>query len=374
MVSLRLKKMMNEKILRDYKQEVLELFKSHYKKMISKDLNLEFKSVLRSVVTELGIVDFDHKDVIFLEEWFNLINYQQFIFFVLEGNDFNEIIFHSNENIQVITNQKKEIREIANLTNDDYQLSLEIFSLKNNISWNFAEPFASFTINMNASNYRFTLIHHSTSANKRSKVFIRCLQTINPSLDQFQIPPTALGMVKDLVISKQNILISGSTGSGKTTFMRALLNEIPKDEHIIVLEDTHEILPFSPHQTSFLAQQDLSKKSLKDYCAYALRMSPERLVVGEMRSTEVVPFMLAMNTGHRGLMSTIHANSAIDAVSRIALLFSLYAENKEIDFSLITKLACKNINYVIHMENKRIKEIARIIGSEGENPFYEIIS
>jgi type IV secretion system protein VirB11 len=80
-----------------------------------------------------------------------------------------------------------------------------------------------------------------------------------------------------------------------------------------------------------------------------------------------------MNTGHKGLMSTIHANSCVDALSRIALLFSLYSENKEIDFSLITKLACKNIDYVIHMENKKISEICRVIGSEGETPFYEII-
>ena len=102
-------------------------------------------------------------------------------------------------------------------------------------------------------------------------------------------------------------------------------------------------------------------------------MSPDRLIVGEMRSTEVVPFMLAMNTGHKGLMSTIHANSCGDALSRIALLFSLYAENKEIDFALITKLACKNIDYVIHMENKKVKELARVLGSEDVTPYFELL-
>jgi type IV secretion system protein VirB11 len=83
--------------------------------------------------------------------------------------------------------------------------------------------------------------------------------------------------------------------------------------------------------------------------------------------------MLAMNTGHKGLMSTIHANSSLDAISRIALLFSLYSHNKELDFSLITKLACKNIDYIIHIEDKKIKEISRIIGSEGETPFHEVV-
>lgn len=176
-----------------------------------------------------------------------------------------------------------------------------------------------------------------------------------------------------MIQNKKNILISGGTGSGKTTFLRALLNEVPESEHVIILEDTYEIFVDKINHTSMLAVAEVDKKTLKDYCSYALRMTPDRLLIGEMRSTEVVPFLLAMNTGHKGLMSTVHANSAIDAISRMALLFSLYAETKEINFSLITKLVCKNIDYVIHMEDKNIKEIIRVIGSEGETPFFEVL-
>ena len=100
-------------------------------------------------------------------------------------------------------------------------------------------------------------------------------------------------------------------------------------------------------------------------------MSPDRLIVGEMRSTEVVPFLLAMNTGHKGLMSTIHASSAVDALSRISLLFSLFSESNDISFALVTKLVCKNVDYVIHMEHKKIVEICKVIGSDAETPFYE---
>ena len=153
--------------------------------------------------------------------------------------------------------------------------------------------------------------------------------------------------------------------------MRALMDLIPHEEHIIVLEDTYEILNQHPSQTSFLANKEQNNKSLKDYCAYSLRMTPDRLIVGEMRSTEVVPFLLAMNTGHKGLMSTIHASSAVDALSRISLLFSLFSDSKDISFSLVTKLVCKNIDYVIHLEHKKITEIARVIGSDAETPFYE---
>ncbi|MBC7537275.1 MAG: Flp pilus assembly complex ATPase component TadA [Bacteriovorax sp.] len=365
--------MMNDKILQNYQLEVLELFKVHYRKMSAKDMALDFTTVLQSTFCELGIIKFSPHEVEFLKTWFDTIHHQLFITNMLNDGQFNEIIFHSNTEAQKIYSDKKEIIEFPHLTPDDYQLSFEIMAQKNNIAWNFSVPFASFSTSIANQEFRITLIHHSTSANRISKIFLRSLQKINPRLSLFNENESTMELLIGFIKNKKNILISGSTGSGKTTFLRALLSEISPEEHVVVLEDTHEILTFSPHQTSFLSHDDLLKKSLKDYCAYALRMSPDRLIVGEMRSTEVVPYMLAMNTGHKGLMSTIHANSCVDALSRIALLFSLYSENKEIDFSLITKLACKNIDYVIHMENKNISEICRVIGSEGETPFYEII-
>jgi len=365
--------MMNEKILINYKAEVLEIFKAHYVKLCAKNLELEFKNVLNSTFLELGISNFSLEEVKFLNEWFDTIDQYSFIKNIITSYDFNEIIFHSNESAQIIQSNQKMMIPIDNISLDDYQLCFEIFALRNGVSWNYSEPFASFTATLANNEYRVTLIHHSTSANRKSKIFLRAIKNSIPCLNQFKDDQEVLLLLKNIMINKKNILISGSTGSGKTTFMRALFKEIPTDEHVVILEDTHEIMTFSPNQTSMLARHEVAKKSLKDYCSYALRMSPDRLLIGEMRSTEVVPFMLAMNTGHKGLMSTIHANSAADAITRIALLFSLYSENKELDFSLIIKLACKNIDYVIHMEDKKIKEIARIIGSEAETPFYELI-
>ena len=365
--------MMNDKLLLNYKDEVLGLFKVHYRKLSAQNLNLEFITVLQSTLNELGIINFTSSEVEFLKTWFNTIHHQQFITNILSDEPYTEIIFHSNCEAQKIFSDKKEIIEINLLTIEDYQLSFEIFALKNNISWNYSVPFASFSAKIKDDEFRITLIHYSTSAHRKSKIFLRKLQTIPPRLSLFNENTQVLDLLFGMINEKKNILISGSTGSGKTTFMRALLSEVSPEEHIIVLEDTHEILSFSPCHTSLLSNNENANKSLKDYCAYALRMSPDRLIVGEMRSNEVVPFMLAMNTGHKGLMSTIHANSGVDALSRIALLFSLYADKIEINYNLITKLACKNIDYVIHMENKQIKEICRVIGSEGETPFYEIV-
>jgi type IV secretory pathway ATPase VirB11/archaellum biosynthesis ATPase len=365
--------MMNDKILQNYQVEVLELFKTHYKKMSAKELNLEFKTVLLSVLSELGISQSNESEILYLKDWFHNIHHQLFLKNILHYKNLNEIIFHSNDRVQLLFHNKKENIGIFNLSLDDFQLSFEIFAMRYNISWNFSDPFASFSCSLDQNDYRVTLIHHSTTANRKSKIFIRCMQQTNPTLDLFDEEEKLKDYLKGLIKDKRNILVSGSTGSGKTTILRALLNEIPPEEHVVVLEDTYEIMPFSKNQTTLLSQADQFKKSLKEYCAYALRMSPDRLIVGEMRSTEVVPFMLAMNTGHTGLMSTIHANSGVDALSRIALLFSLYSNNGDIDFNLILKLACRNIHYVVHMENKKIKEICRVIGSDGETPFFEKI-
>ncbi len=363
---------MNNNLFETYRDDILTLFKVQFRKLSAKNLNLTFKEVLQATYEELGMVQTGSPDVQFLQEWFLKINTLGFIYSLAVDSEMNEIIFHSNKKAQLIYPDAREDRSIDDLSVEDYQLSLEILALRNNISWNYADPFASFSLKMNGFDFRVTLIHYSTSASRMSKIFLRLMKSDEPTLSLFNLGDEE-SLVRSLVQEKKNILVSGSTGSGKTTFIRALLKETDQSEHIIILEDTHEILPTSSNQTSLLSQQDMQKKSLKDYCAYALRMSPDRLIVGEMRSTEVVPFMLAMNTGHKGLMSTIHANSCVDAVSRIALLFSLYSENKEIDFGLITKLACRNIDYVVHMENKKIKEIARILGSEQENIFYETV-
>lgn len=365
--------MMNEKIFLTYKNDILALFKNNYRKLSAKNLNVLFRDVLQATCDELGITGAEREDVRYLSEWFEQIHSLTFLSGLLDDNNLNEIIFHSNHKAQLLFSEGRIEKNIEGLSKEDYQLSLEILALRNNVSWNYAEPFASFSLKIAGLDFRATLIHSSTSANKISKAFFRSIKSETPELKLFDLEKNEEEIICEFMREKKNILISGSTGSGKTTFLRALLKETGAQEHIVILEDTHEILPTTQNQTSMLAQNDLLKKTLKDYCAYALRMSPDRLIVGEMRSTEVVPFLLAMNTGHKGLMSTIHANSCVDAISRIALLFSLYSENKEIDFSLITKLACRNIDYVIHMEKRKIKEIARIIGSEQENIFYETV-
>lgn len=365
--------MNNPTIFQKYKLDILNVFKDYYKKSVSQNPYVNFESVLSFAFKELKIQDYEKHQITFLEEWFHLVHNQGFLQVVNNTQSFNELIFHGAHNLQIIGGHNKSTSNIDIISEEDFQLSLEVFALKNNATWNFSEPFASFQTTINDIACRITLIHHSTSAVNKSKVFIRTLFNSPLALENFCTVPELTLFMKDIIKNKKNILIAGSTGCGKTTLLRSLLSETDQNEHVIILEDTHEIFSDSPKHTSFLSKDKSGKKSLKEYCAYALRMSPDRLILGEMRSDEVVPFLLAMNTGHNGLISTIHANSSMDAISRLALLFSMYSGNNEISFELITKLICKNIDYIIYLKDKAVTEICKVVGSEKDVPFFEKI-
>jgi len=119
-----------------------------------------------------------------------------------------------------------------------------------------------------------------------------------------------------------------------------------------------------------MLSKNVTSYSLKDFCSYALRMRPDRMVLGELRSVEVVPFFLTMNNGHKGFMSTIHADSAKNAVERLALLFKMYSE-QEIAYTTIMKLLCSNIDYIIYVKNKKVSTISKILGNENESIFFD---
>lgn len=283
--------------------------------------------------------------------------------------DATEFFFHSPESSQILyLNGEKRSFEIP-LNHDDWQLWLEILSIHFRQNWNVKHPFCSFYGTLKGKYFRLSMVHGSTSPNGTSKLILRSLASKPFQLNAFG----ETSEIEQLVKEKRNILVAGSTGSGKTSLLTSLLNLVSPEEHLVILEDTYEILTPHPHQTRFLAG-DSMETSLKAYLSYSLRLSPDRIILGEMRSHEVVPFLMAMNTGHKGLMGTIHASSAVDALNRVALLFSLYAGEANLAFEKVIELICRNLEYVVYMENKKVKEVIRILGSDKGTPFFEKLS
>ena len=133
----------------------------------------------------------------------------------------------------------------------------------------------------------------------------------------------AFPLLAEAVRERRNVLISGGTSSGKTTFLNALLREIPEEERLILIEDTPELDLTHENSVGLLAARSaLSETALsaEDLLIAALRMRPDRIILGELRGREAYTFLRTVNTGHPGSMTTIHADSPMRAIEQLALL------------------------------------------------------
>lgn len=185
-----------------------------------------------------------------------------------------------------------------------------------------------------------------------------------------------------LVKAKYNIFICGGTGSGKTTFLNALSNYIPKDERVITIEDSAELQIVGVENLVSLETRNANASgagqiTIRDLIKSSLRMRPERIVVGEVRGGEALDMLQAMNTGHDGSLSTGHANSTQDMLSRLETMVLQGADGLPLE--AIRQQIASAVDIIIHLSRLRDKsrktmEISEIVGYENGkiimNPLY----
>ena len=178
------------------------------------------------------------------------------------------------------------------------------------------------------------------------------------------------------VLAKRNIIVAGGTGSGKTTLLRALMNEIPFYERIITIEDAFELglTRFAQLHPDHDALQSRAANieghgaiHLADLTRMALRMDPDRVVVGEVRGAEAFPMLLAMSQGNNGSMCTLHADSTRSAFSKLAAYVSM--ANTGLPIDIVNLLLANALHLVVHIElvngQRRISSIREVVDSDG---------
>ena len=180
--------------------------------------------------------------------------------------------------------------------------------------------------------------------------------TIQKLIQYGSITPEAAIFLEKLVRAKYNIFISGGTGSGKTTFLNALSNYIPKTERVITIEDSAELqIKHIPNlvrlETRNANSTGVGGISMKDLIKSSLRMRPERIIVGEVRGEEALDMLQAMNTGHDGSISTGHANSAADMLSRIETMVLSGAGGLPLE--AIRQQIASAVDIIIHLSRMR---------------------
>lgn len=212
--------------------------------------------------------------------------------------------------------------------------------------------------------------------------FSRNPMTVEKLLEYGSITPDAARFLEKLVKARYNIFISGGTGSGKTTFLNAMSNFIPADERIITIEDSaelqiHKLSNLISLETRNANSSGKGEVTIRELIRSALRMRPDRIIVGEVRGEEALDMLQAMNTGHDGSLSTGHANSTRDMLSRLETM--VLQGNAGLPLMAIRQQIASALDVIIHLsrlrdKSRRTMEITEVLGCEnGEiqlNPLF----
>jgi pilus assembly protein CpaF len=197
--------------------------------------------------------------------------------------------------------------------------------------------------------------------------------TIDDLIANHTLNEQVAGLLRRCVRGRLNIIVSGATGSGKTTFLNVLSNFIPDDERIITVEDAAELQLNQVHVLSMESRppniEGEGQVKIRDLVRNTLRMRPDRIIVGEARGGEALDMLQAMNTGHDGSLTTIHSNSPRDTLARIETMVLM--AGMELPVRAIREQVASAIDMVVHTHRlrdgtRRVTHVTEVVGMEGD--------
>jgi pilus assembly protein CpaF len=264
-------------------------------------------------------------------------------------------------------------------TENSYRIYIENLLADQGVRWDEAEPYVDFKLK---SGERVHLIGPPLAEDF-------CLSIRKPRQSAFSLEDLrarqmfddkGIEILRSLIAGGKNLLVAGSTGSGKTTLLKALILEIPSHIRTLILEDTPELdLPNSNLvflRTRIQARCEMPPVDLRQLVKQSLRMRPDRIVIGEVRGGEAMDLLHAMNTGHRGSMASLHANSCRDALFRLEGLVQM--SDSRLSETVIRDIIARNVDAVIFcgknsQGKRRVSEISMIKGRDCEQLILEVV-
>lgn len=346
------------------KKDNLELKDNELEKLISRNINKYFH---KNKIKEYNYIDKLRleKDVFYSIRGLGLIDR------ILEMNNINEIMINGPK--KIFYEKNGELLEFQ----DSFASKKDLFDLIEKIANNSAKAINIASPIMDTKlkdGSRVNVILPPLSIDGPTitiRVFNKKIVTIDQAIDNNTLTAEAAEFLEKLVKARYNIFISGGTSSGKTTLLNILSNFIPSTERIITIEDNAELQINSIKNLVRLEARSHKNRKLeitiKDLIRTSLRMRPDRIIVGEVRGSEAIDMLQAMNTGHDGSLSTGHANSTFDMISRLEMMIMSGDRNYPLKF--VRRQIASSIDIVIHLtktknKKRKVSEISEVTSYE----------
>lgn len=276
----------------------------------------------------------------------------------------NELIFNHSKEIQIDFGDKWEVVENNELDYDflnDFVIQL---ATRRRQKFNEKNPSFSGELPTPYNRYRVQAQHQSILFNADIAINIRIPSKKRFELESFELSEKVESYgwtyekIRELIRNKKNVLISGGTGSGKTSFLNALMGELDLSERVVTIEDSNEL--FIPNLNKAQLAVPKNKNEIygyQDAINNAMRMRPDRLFLGEIDIRNTFSFLRVNNTGHEGNLSTLHANNPNDAIKAIITNITLGGDLQNPDNNMLKELITTAIDYIIQIKRLGTKRV-----------------